>query len=387
MSKEAQEENVFEGFSLLAGETPVKPTDKKSADKAEIEVNELTEQEIADKKSADLLEAAAKEAEEFKKKKDVKKVDKADSEESEEESEEETEQEEEVEEGSLKPFVAHMAERGLLDFSEEDEFDDTEEGLEKIVNKTVENKVNSWKQSYPEEAQHFLEFIENGGKPSDFHKYYYQDTSFESLKLKEDDESTLKHVIREGLIAAGWEDEAEIADEISLYEDAGKLYTKAEAHLKRLQKLEGESKSSLLEAQKKYAEEQRAVKEQEWNEFQKGLFEKDQIAGFKFNPKMKQELWDYMTKPLDKKTGLTQYQKDSKEKGAEARYIFAYLMKNNWNTEKLEKDLKNKVVSGVKKTLSKYSDTRKKITSGTPTKEDQINDSDKFAGFKTYLKS
>lgn len=385
MSKEQEDDNVFAGFDLLKGETPVKPTkEKKTVVGESTENTELNEQEAADKKAADLLEAAAKEAAEFKKKKESAKDDTEDSKESEEENQEEQEQEEEIEEASLKPFVAHMAERGLLDYSEEDEFDDSEEGLEKIVSKTVENKVTAWKQSYPEEAQHFLEFIENGGKPADFHKYYYQDTSFENLQLKEDDESTLKHVIREGLIAAGWEDEAEIADEISLYEDAGKLYSKAESHLKRLQKLEGESKSSLLEAQKKYAEEQKALQKKEWDEFQKGLFEREQIAGFKFNPKMKQELWDYMTKPIDKKTGVTQYQKDSKEKGAEARYIFAYLMKNNWNTEKLEKDLKNKVVSGVKKTLSKYSDTRKKIASGTPTKEEG-SDSSKFAGFKTYL--
>lgn len=384
MSKEEQEANPFGGFNILKDEIiPANPEKKETTS----EDDKQTEKELADKKAADLLEIAAKEAADLADKKNAKK-DKTDSTEDKEESEEEEEQEQEPEEGSLKPFVTHMAERGLLDYSEDEEFDDSEEGLEKIVEKTVTNKVTEWKQSYPEDAQHFLEFIENGGKPADFHKYYYQDTSFENLKLKEDDENTLKHVIREGLIAAGWEDEEEIADEIALYEDANKLYSKAEAHLKRLQKLEGESKANLLQAQKAYAEEQKQKKDKEWDEFKKGLFDKEEISGFKFNPKMKQELWDYMTKPIDRKTGLTQYQKDSKDKGAEARYIFAYLMKNNWSTEKLEKDLKNKVVSGVKKTLSKYSDTRKKIASGTPTKEkEEGNETGNFAGFKTYLKS
>ena len=47
---------------------------------------------------------------------------------------------------------------------------------------------------------------------------------------------------------------------------------------------------------------------------------------------MKEEIWDYTMKVVNKKEGLTQYQIDSKVKGKEARYIFAYLMKNNWDS-------------------------------------------------------
>ena len=101
---------------------------------------------------------------------------------------------------------------------------------------------------------------------------------------------------------------------------------------------------------------------------------------------MKDDLWDYMTKPIDKKTGLTQYQKDSQEKGAESRYIFAYLLKNNWDASALSKDIKNKVVSNIKKKLSNYTDSRSKIKSGSSQKETQESSSD-FSGFKTYLKS
>ena len=112
----------------------------------------------------------------------------------------------------------------------------------------------------------------------------------------------------------------------------------------------------------------------------RNLFEKEEISGFKFNSKTKQDLWDYMTKVVDKKTGATAYQKDSIDKGPEARYIFAYLMKNNWDASKLEKNLKNKVVSEVKKKLSNYSDGRSKIKSGTTREEKEQTNS--FAGFR-----
>jgi len=201
------------------------------------------------------------------------------------------------------------------------------------------------------------------------------------MKL-EGDEDAQKHVIREGLLAAGWDNEEEINDEIALYEDAGKLETKAESHLKRLQKLEKDQKDLLIEAQKKYAKEQEELRKQEIAEFKKGLFDADQISGFKFSPKMKEEVWDYMNKIVNKKEGLTQYQLDSKVKGKEARYIFAYLMKNNWDSSKLEKELKNKVVSDVKKKLSNYSDGRNKLKSGTPKIEKQEEGTNSFAGFK-----
>lgn len=387
MSKEVeeiQEENPFEGFNLLKDGALAAPDKVKRESKKKEEKEEKKEEQNSsaeDIKAQEALDAAKKEIDEINAAK-LKKESKESSKENQEELEEEQEQEEEIEEeASLKPFVSHLASKGLIDWEEGEEFDDTEEGLEKLQLKTISNGINKWKSGYDEDTQKYLEFVENGGKPQDFHKIYYNETSFEGMKL-EGDEDAQKHVIREGLLASGWDNEEEINDEIALYEDAGKLEAKAESHLKRLQKLEKDNKDLLVEAQKKYAEEQKEIKKQEWDSFKKGLFETEQIAGFKFNPKMKEEVWDYMTKVVNKKEGLTQYQIDSKIKGPEARYIFAYLMKNNWDSTKLEKELKNKVVSDVKKKLSNYSDGRNKLKSGTPKQEKQEEGSNSFAGFR-----
>lgn len=391
MSKETievQEENPFEGFNLLKDGALAAPEKvKKEPKNKKEESDSLTDKEIADKKAQDALDAAKAEIDEIAAKKEKKKEPSTkDDEEGEEQEEEEDfksehQEEEEEESGSLKPFVAHLAGKGLIDWEEGEEFDDTEEGLEKLQAKTISNGINKWKSGYDEDTQKYLEFVENGGKPQDFHKIYYNDSSFEGMKL-EGDEDAQKHVIREGLLAAGWDNEEEINDEIALYEDAGKLETKAASHLKRLQKLEKDNKDLLVEAQKKYAEEQNEIRKQEIADFKKGLFDADQISGFKFSPKMKEEVWEYMNKVVNKKEGLTQYQIDSKIKGKEARYIFAYLMKNNWDSTKLEKELKNKVVSDVKKKLSNYSDGRNKLKSGTPKQEKQEEGQNSFAGFR-----
>jgi hypothetical protein len=377
--KEVKEENPFEGFNLLKDDALAAPEKEVKAKKETTESKEVIE-DNDDTSNEDVFDSAKKEVDEIISKKSNKKSEPKEEVEEEYSSDETEEEEEESEEGSLKPFISHMANKGLLDWDENDEeFEDSEEYLEKIQAKTITNGIYKWRSGYDEDTQKYLEFVENGGRPSDFHKYYYNDSTFSGLRL-EGDEEAQKHVIREGLIAAGWEDEDEINDEISLYEDAGKLEAKAESHLKRLQKLEGEQKDILVASQKRYAEEQKEAKRQEWDSFKKGLFEREEISGFKFNSKTKQDLWDYMTKVVDKKTGATAYQKDSIDKGPEARYIFAYLMKNNWDASKLEKNLKNKVVSEVKKKLSNYSDGRSKIKSGTSREEKEQANS--FAGFR-----
>lgn len=380
-----QEENMFGGFNLLKGEVPEKP---KKEDKKEPEAKK----EVKEEKQEDNIDAFSEAEQKAKEEVDKmlaeknKKAKKEEETKVEEEPTTEEEEEEDDNEASLLPFVQHLSSKGIIEFDpEKDQFEDSEEGLEKLMEKTVTSKVTEWKQSYPEDAQKFLQFIEDGGNPADFHKLYYAQASFEDYKIDPEDTNSLKHLIKEGLIAAGWEDKDEIEDEISLYEDAGKLETKAKAHLSRLQKLEKENKQMILDAQAKFAEEQKLKQKEEFDNFKKGLYDKDEISGFKFDKKMKDELWSYMTKPIDKKTGITEYQKDSQEKGQEARYIFAYLMKNNWDYTKLSKDLKNKVVSDVKRSLNKYTDSRKKVSKGQHMEKEKELEDKGFGAFREYL--
>ena len=176
-----------------------------------------------------------------------------------------------------------MAAKGLLDLDDEDKIE-SEEDLEKIQEKTIRNGINSYKQSIPEDGQKFLEFLENGGRPQDFHKYYYSDSSFAEFSL--DSEENQKYIVEEALKLEGYSDE-EIEDEISDAIDLGKLEKKATVHLKKLQKIEAQNKERLIEAQKEYAKQQEELRAQNWDNFKKGLFEKEQIAGFKMGAKMK----------------------------------------------------------------------------------------------------
>lgn len=384
MSEEV-EESVFEGFNLLKDNALAAPEKVvKGKKKPEVIVDEDKEAQIQA-----ALEAAKAEADAIAAKKKAKEP----STEEEEEDEEDDNlvagdavivDEPESDQSSFKAFAGFLKEEGMAEFDEES-FDDSTDGLKKVWKDSLEKEHDQWLSSYDEDTRNYLAFIENGGRPSDFHKYYYNEASWSEFTI--DSEEDQKYAIREGLRMSGWEDEAEIEDEIQLYEDAGKLEAKARPHLSRLQKADSDNKKLLIESQKAYAKEQEARQKLEWKEFEAGLMEKDEISGFKFNKKMKDELWAYMTKPVDKKTKQTQYQIDSEEKGKEARYMFAYLLKNNWDVSSLSKDIKNKVVHNLKKNLSNYSDSRSKIKSGSPAKADNDNEANSFAGFKGFLKT
>ena len=96
---------------------------------------------------------------------------------------------------------------------------------------------------------------------------------------------------------------------------------------------------------------------------------------------MKQDLWDYMAKPVNKKTGLTQYQIDSQE-NEDARYMFAYLLKNKWDIKSLEKQVETKTVSKLKSKLSNYTDSRNKLSGAKSNLQKKDDGSNPFAGFK-----
>ncbi len=374
---EEEVENVFEGFNFLNNPVPKSASKKekttaKSEETTEDESEELSDEELA------AIEASAKE---FETKKKTTPKSKEVVEEEVEEEIVETKEEEEDKTNEFEGFAKFLAEQGVVELEETDKFE-SEKDLAKVVDKTIKSGIDKYKQSIPEDGQKFLEFVEAGGKPADFHKYYYGEASFEDFDITEDDNK--KYVITEALKLEEYTDE-EIAAELADYEDLGKLDKKAEVYLKKLQKIEKNNKNLLLETQKAYAKEQEEKRTAEWSEFKKGLFDKDEIGGFKMTPKMKEDTWDYMTKVIDKKTGETQYQKDSKE-NKDARYIFAYLLKNKWDVKALEKQVETKQVSKLRNKLSNYTDTRSKLKSPKNNLEIEGDDNNPFEGFKKALK-
>lgn len=370
-------ENPFGGFNVLKGEF-VTPADEKTEDDIKDGTEDIIEEE--DELLEDIDDNMKKADEELEKiaNKQKKAAKKETSEEviEEQEEEEDNDSNDSTEDSSFGSFTRSLYEKGILDFNDEDEdFEDSEEGIEKLINKTVGNRIDKWAKSLPEEYSKFLEFVENGGSPKQFLDVYYGNQSWEDLDLE--NESNQKMAVRESLRLAGEsaEDIDEIIDE---WEVNGSLEKRAKSALNKLQKLEKQQKDELVEIQKQNQAKKEQQQKEYWDNFKKELYSKDEISGFKMTPKSKDKLWDFMTNVG--RDGKTAYEK-AIEANKDSSYLFAYLAMNNFDSSKLEKQVETKVsnkLSGVLKNYSKS--TKNKISSGG---SEFRNDENPFSGFKT----
>lgn len=282
------------------------------------------------------------------------------------------------EDSSLKVFASWLGDKGLVDYDEET-FEDSEDGLKKLMSSTVEKEVERYKQSLPEDVHKLVEFVEAGGDPKQFMDLYYNQSSWADFKLE--DESDSKAVLKEYLKAQG-EDEDEINETLDTYEISGILEKKAKAALTKLQNAEKSYQEQLVEVQKKYDAEQKELAKKQYEDFKAKLYAKDEIQGFKLTPKMKDNLWDFIMKP--DKTGKTGLQKHN-ETNENAQFMYAYLAMNDWDMSKLEVKVKNKVNSELASKLSNFKDGRSKLKTGQNDSFSQERSTGNFSAFKQAL--
>lgn len=283
-----------------------------------------------------------------------------------------------TEDSSLKVFASWLGDKGLVDYDEET-FEDSEDGLKKLMSDTVEREVQNYKKSLPEDVHKLVEFVEAGGNPKDFINAYYNEVTWSDFEI--DNDTTQKIVLREYLKAQG-EDVEEIEETLDTYEVSGILEKKAKSALNKLQAYEKSYQEQLVDSQKRYEAEQRTLAKKQYEEFKESLYAKEEIQGFKLTPKMKDNLWDFIMKP--DRTGKTGLQKHN-ETNENAQFMYAYLAMNDWDLGKLEKQVKNKVNSELASKLSNFKDGRSKMKSGQSDSFSDQRASGNFSAFRQAL--
>lgn len=371
--------NPFSAFTVLKGEfeTPEgesdieTPTKDIIEDKDELEVDD-NKLKKGDKK---LEEVIAKQTKALDKKSKIDIKEESTTEEDEEDSDESKFKKNEESTG-VREFVKTLYNKGIIDVDDtEEDFEDTEEGIEKSINKTVEKRIDKWTKSLPEDFFKMLEFVENGGTPKQFLDVYYGNDSWKNFNIES--EEAQKLAVKQSLKLSGESDE-DIEEIVEEWYDNGTLEKRAKSALTKLQKVEDVQKQEFVEKQKQVAEVKKGQQKDYWDNFKKDLFSKEEIKGFKLTPKLKEKLWDHMT-AIDKRTGKTAYQ-ESIENDADASLLFALQSMNNFNIDKLEKQVETKTANKMSNLLKNYSkSTKEKISSGTTEYNDDENP---FRNFK-----
>jgi len=378
-SKETKEDaSPFGGFNLLKGQFPTPPTEDTEESLDDVKAGDDTI--IEDSEELSRIEVGNKALEEQERKKieiASKKAIKESAQEQEESENETEETEEETEDASLlKVFTKKLYENSVLDFDDTDEdYEDNEKGVEKLVNKTVENRINKWVSNLPDEYQKFLEFVQNGGRPKDFLDVYYGNYSWENFSI--DEESSQKQVVAEALRLAG-DSEDDIAEMVEEWSENGTLSKRAKSFLPKLQKNEANQKRSMLEQASAQKQMQDQANKDYWDGFKSDLFKKEEVMGFKLTPKLKEKVWNHLTS-VDPRSGKTAYQ-ESVEKNKDAIILFALQSATGFDKSALETQVKTKVSKEFNNLLKNYSkSTKEKISSGI-TNEDY--DTNPFTAFK-----
>lgn len=341
------------------------------------EINEPGEEVKTAKQEAPKKEAPKK-AEPKVETKKVETTEPAEDEE-EESSEPDGNTEEETEENNLHTFAEWLDEKGVVSLIPDKKVE-SEEDLVEVIQSTINKGIDDYKNSHSEEVQKFIDFVDNGGNPRDFHRIYYEESSWKDADVT--NESHQEAIIRATYERTGM-DKEDIDSQINDLKDLGKLETLAKKMVSKLIAEEDQEKQSLIEAQKEYQKRQEELAKKQWDDFREDLYKKEDVNGFKLTPKLKDELWKFMT-TVDKKSGKTGLQIHN-ETNKDAQILYAYLAYNNWDITKLEKQVKTKVTSELNKTLKNITDSRKKISGGSSDSFKDKKGGNNFSAFRSIV--
>lgn len=367
MSKETIEKNPFDAFDILKGNFVHETEEDDNEQEVDLKVDndkKIKDNKVSKKQQEDSqeLDEEIEETEYSEETVDTTKTDNKDK------KSNKKEDVAEVHSNGFLDAIKDLREKGILDI-ESDDIEDSEEGFEKSIQETINNRIKKHVASFGEEANDFLGFIEAGGNPKEFINLYYGNQTWEDYEI--DEESNQKVAVRASLQLAG-ETPEDIEDMITEWEENGTLEKRAKSALTKLVKNESEQKTAMLQAQKQKAEQEKQENIKYWEDFKSDLYKKEDIQGFKVTPKVKDNLWGFMTQ-VDRKTGKTAYQ-TAVESNKDSSLLFALLAMNKFDITSLEKIVASKAASKVAGILKNYSPSSKERISGGRTHVDEGED-------------
>jgi len=259
------------------------------------------------------------------------------------ESKENTSEEEyEFTEGDVSKAYTILLEEGILESTEDEEFEASPKGLADAVASTIRKKV-------AEELSKRVISTEDEDEEED-----WTETEMNSDEDKE-------RVIKAYHTLIGL-DEEDSEEELAVAISSGKLDRKAEVALAALQKNYTTNASQKVEARK--LEEQRIEQAQrkEIDNIHKMIDSAQEIAGFKLDEEKRKKFKAYLF-DINPRTGKTQLQENMSNE--ERRMTIAFLDYVNYTKADLEKHVADTLTKERKKKLMRYTDTNIKNANGS----------------------
>ncbi len=261
-------------------------------------------------------------------------------------SEEEQDSDGEISDEDKTPYqilMEDLVEKGVLFANEDKEYDVSEDGIQELLEDTVNARLAATFQENEELAM-LYDIVQNGGTIQDVMQIYGE-VNYSELDMS--DEGTQEQVVIDYYIAKGLSED-KIARLINTSKDDGSFGDEVK-----------EAYTALVNSQKTQMQEylnsleQRKVEEEEYIQEQMVTLRQtinsiEEIQGFKMDKRTRDDFFNYMTQPT--KSGMTRLQEDAQD--YEKQLVMAFMYYTNFNSEDLQKRATTNVADKLSKAFN-----------------------------------
>lgn len=283
---------------------------------------------------------------------------------------------------SYENIINYLAQEGIVDLDEDEEFEDNESGLTGVIQKTINKQIEGYKKSLPSIAHEFIEYVEKGGDPAKFLGAVSGPLNFNDMDLTSEGDQEL--IVKEYLRTQDY-DAAEIRETIEGYKDGLLLEKQAAIAHKKLLKIVDAERRILVSQQ----EAEVKLKKDNYNTYistlTKTIKESKAIAGLEIKDREKDEFQSWLLKPG--KDGLTGYQREVQENPIQTQVELAFLKFKKYDFSKVAKAAETAATKRLKLSLTKTSDRNPRGSTGSNLGDSEVSQSkgSGLSAFKSFL--
>lgn len=294
-----------------------------------------------------------------------------DDDESQDEYSEEVDSEENIDDEEDKtPYqilMEDLVEKGVLFADEDKEYDVSEDGIEELLEDTVNARLAATFQENEDLAM-LYDIVQNGGTIQDVMQIY-GDVNYSELDMS--DEGTQEQVVIDYYTAKGLSED-KISRLIESSKDDGTFGSEVEeAYTALVNSQKTQVQQYLNSLEQKRVEEEEYVREQMVT-LRQTINSIDEIQGFKMDKRTRDDFFNYMTQPT--KSGMTRLQEDAQD--YEKQLVMAFMYYTNFNSEDLQKRATTNVADKLSKALKSQKDSNIRSASSGSKRNSNIDDFD-----------
>jgi hypothetical protein len=264
-------------------------------------------------------------------------------------------------------LMEDLVERGVLYADEDKEYDVSEDGIEELLDDTVNARLAATFQENEELAM-LYDVVQRGGSIQDVMEMYGE-VNYSELDMS--DEGTQEQVVIDYYTAKGLSEDR-IARLIDSSKDDGSFGNEVkEAYTALVYSQKAQMQEYLQSLEERKVEEEQYMIEQ-LSTLKNTINQIDEIQGFKMDKRTRDDFFNYMTAPT--KNGMTRLQEDAQD--YEKQLVMAFMYYTNFNSEDLQKRATTNVADRLSKALKSQKDNNIRSGSSGSKRNSNIDDFD-----------